>query len=136
MLKDAKGFVALSETYLYVGNTKTRMEKVAHVYRYSTDAVMYTCTDASGVEEDELLPYSFHYDQDLKPFMEEENGENNEDLLLRHPPNHLQVLHAHPRFVTDDSYTLAEFIQRVKLTCFEDDTLVPYSRPLYKISHT
>lgn len=127
-LKHGKGFICISETYEYTTASRNRLKKTAHVYRYITDSVTYLCTDMVGGVQDEVLPYSFHYDQDLSY-----ESEDDQDLL-RHPPNHLQVLHSHPRFVIEDNMTLQEFIERVKITCFTNDSLDPYLDPIYKIS--
>lgn len=127
-LKNSKGYVAISETYYYKNAQRTRLEKRAHVYRYVSGEAEYLCKSSDGRHDEKSIPYSFHYDQDLD--YSDNDGEEDD----RHPSNHLQVLHTHPRFATDE-YLLADFMKMIERTCFSRD-MTPYESPIYLISHT
>lgn len=126
-LKHSTGYIALSETYIFQGATNNRLIKRAHVYRFVTDTVSYTCEDTTNSHPEKVLPYSFHYDQDLDYNQEDFNS-------LRHPNNHLQVLHTHPRFNADDNLTVGEFLEKVQVTCYKNSQFEPYTEPMYLIS--
>lgn len=114
-----KGYISIKEKYLIGAGRK--LERVSYVYRYITDEFNYSCShNSSHTTQD--FSYKFHYDMDL----ENNNTEN-------HPQVHLQVLHNHPRFKMDKDISVIEFLEKIRMTCFQDITgkLTPYTEPIF-----
>ena len=124
-LKDNKGFISMSETYIYTNDKRNRMTKIAHVYKYIASDTYYLASNAYNKPE-ALLNYNFHYDKDLDYDLSRLNDEG------RHPNYHIQVLHSHPRFATDQTL-VADFISMVSRTCFQDNGEA-FKMPMYLIN--
>lgn len=122
-LKDGKGYICLSETYIQSSSSK--LSKVAHVYRYIDSDAVYHMSSSSDVEG-VIKNYGFHLDEDLTY----DNGHLKDKD--RHPETHLQVMHSHPRFATQENLLL-DFLKMVERTCF-DDSGESYSQPVYAIN--
>lgn len=124
-LSDGRGYICMSQTYEYTNLECTRMKKVAHVYKYVASDTVYHMTSTGHPVED-VKNYGFHFDEDLS---------YDTSLLSdadRHPSAHIQVIHSHPRFATQENLIM-DFFKMVKRTCFSDDGQ-PYSEPVYSIN--
>ncbi len=119
-LINEKGYISIQEKYIKKQNG-TKLERVSYIYKYITKEVNYMCThyDSGKISE---TPYKFHYDMDL----EYENSK-------KHPLSHLQVLHNHPRFEMGKEITPLEFLEKVRVTCFQNitGTPIPYTEPIF-----
>lgn len=125
-LKDGKGFISFNVKYRYTNSSN--LEEVSYVYRYITDEIAYDCTHKTGDRRLSLY-YSFHYDKDL---LFHENSSMNREDAERHPLTHLQVFHSHPRFPVAP-ISIYEFLAEVKKMCFLNESLTPYTEPLYSM---
>jgi hypothetical protein len=115
-LKNNKGFISVEENYQDTDGTG-RYTKFSHTYRYTTQEYEYLVNHLA--DKDCKMPvmlYNFRFDKD--PHHE------NEGLL-----NHLQVLHNHPRFPTEEQ-NLLSFLKIIDKTCFKDRQTT-YNTPFY-----
>ncbi len=120
-LKDDKGFITIQETFKFLN--RHDLVRVGYTYRYITNEVTYTCEHALSGSTQNNMPYNFHYDMDL----EYRNPMNDN---VGHPPNHLQVLHNHPRFESPNM-TTASFLATVLQLCFKGNKLDPHTEPIF-----
>lgn len=112
-LKGNKGFISISETYKVISRTPEDLELVGYVYRYITDEMSYHCYFKPSNRNKENIPYNFHFDWDFK-------FKPVDDHQTRlHPDKHLQVLHPHPRFKTEE-INLLDFIALIRVSCLDD----------------
>jgi len=122
-LVNEKGYISIQEKYIKRGSTGSKLELVSYVYRYITSEVNYLCEHRDSNKLSEILSYKFHYDMDLEY----------EDKELDHPQIHLQVLHNYPRFQTEKEITVLQFLEKVRLICFKNNTgiPIPYTEPIF-----
>lgn len=116
-----KGFISFHETYRKINQHD--LERIGYVYKYVTNEMVYSCTHIQSGKL-EKINYNFHYDMDLRRVAD--------DVEENHPATHLQVLHTHPRFDTSKETTAAEFLQFVRIFCYENkEASRPYTEALF-----
>ncbi len=106
-LLDGMGYISVEIRYRYINSKK--LEEIGHSFRYFNHNHVYSFeyTDDEGRKK-QTGTYNFRYDRDLTPKASDEL------------PEHLQVLHNAPRFLTN-SIELGDFLRVVKQTCFNKD---------------
>jgi len=102
-LKSGMGTISIEVVYKY--KNSRALEEIGHSFRYFNSSHTYVFEYQSATGKDcDIGAYSFRYDKDLRP--------SSNDL-----PEHLQVLHTVPRFITN-KVGLRDFFLVVKDSCF------------------